>query len=617
MDDFYEYCNKDWEDHTLIPSYRGAYGVSEELENKIKDTLATHLRSLPAKTPLGTVWTSALHRTDPSNVAAVKTLLHRISTLSTLDAIGTMIGELNRYQIRAPLTFVVTRDAYDSSTCRIHFYEPSLGLPSYAPYQSRSNPTLTAYGTMLKKVGDLLGFSNLDEVIQIEQLVYKYLSADGTLNNPAESHFLYKLDSFTKIYPNIPITSMLEGWGCSKAIIHSTTFVITNPGYMKALDRMCRTFELEALHMWLQVNVILTLLPYLPDPYESLHFEFFEKLLEGKTMPLPPTEFAIGVLQKMMPQFLGKLLYEHTSHVHEIKTDVVKMVHRLKRAAIHRLEAVEWLSPATRALGVKKLHHMHMQIGYPRTWRTPRLSLHPTQFIENIIKLGEADTEESIADLGHTCAKEDGVWEDGIYIVNAFYYQDQNKMVIPLGMLQPPFFDRKKSIAWNYGGIGCAIAHEITHGFDDDGRMYDETGSWKNWWSHQDELHYHKQTDKLVKLFDKREYKGGHVNGTLTLDENLADLGGMAIALQALLEESGSHGDRKAMLQDFFTSYAVSWRLKDRSKKAKQALEIDHHAPPEFRVNLIVAQFAEFYEAFDVTETSRMWIAPEHRIKLW
>jgi len=231
--------------------------------------------------------------------------------------------------------------------------------------------------------------------------------------------------------------------------------------------------------------------------------------------------------------------------------------------------------------------------------------------------LSEQTTKESIAELGHACAKEDGVWDDGIYIVNAFYYQDQNKMVIPLGMLQPPFFDRTKSIGWNYGGIGSAIAHEMTHGFDDDGRMYDETGSWKNWWSQQDELHYHEQTKKLVALFDKRPYKGGHVNGELTLDENLADLGGMAIALQALQEEMGDTSSRKSLLQDFFTAYAVSWRLKDRSKKAQQALQIDRHAPPEFRVNLIVSQFPEFYEAFDVGERSPMWVAPEDRIKLW
>ena len=410
---------------------------------------------------------------------------------------------------------------------------------------------------------------------------------------------------------------MLEGWGCSKSVLRSTTFIITNERYIKAFDRICRTFDLEALQLWLQAYAVLTLLPYLPDPYDTLQFTFYGKTLQGKTEPTPRTEFAMGVLQKMMPQFLGKVLYKHTPHVADIKKDVVAMVHRLKRAAIHRVEAVEWLSPATREKAVTKLHRMHMNIGYPRAWRLPRLTLHPSHLIENIIKLGEQTTKESIAELGHACAKEDGIWDDGIYIVNAFYYQDQNKMVIPLGMLQPPFFDRTKSIGWNYGGIGSAIAHEITHGFDDDGRMYDETGSWKNWWSHQDELHYHEQTKKLVALFDKRPYKGGHVNGELTLDENLADLGGMAIALQALQEEMGTSSSRKSLLKDFFTAYAVSWRLKDRSKKAQQALQIDRHAPPEFRVNLIVSQFPEFYEAFDVGESSPMWVAPEDRIKLW
>jgi len=248
------------------------------------------------------------------------------------------------------------------------------------------------------------------------------------------------------------------------------------------------------------------------------------------------------------------------------------------------------------------------------------VSLHPSNLLENIIALGEDDTKLCISRLGRACSKVGHTWDDGIFIVNAFYYADQNRMVIPLGMLQPPFFDLKKSIGWNYGGIGCAIAHEMTHGFDEGGRMYDETGSWKNWWSPQDELHYHAQTKKLVKLFDKREYRGGHVNGTHTLDENLADLGGMAIALQALQEDilkEGNTSKRIPYLRDFFIAYATSWRLKDRSKKAQQALMIDFHAPAELRVNLIVAQFSEFYEAFEVPEGSPMYIAPEDRIKLW
>ena len=618
MDNFYDYCNKEWETHTLIPSYQGAYGVSEELENDIKDTLTDIIKKLPSTHRVAQLWSSALNRESVSNLASVKSLMHRIASLNSIESIGKAIGLFNRWQLRAPITLLVTRDAYDSSLCRIHFYEPALGIPSYDAYRSHSNSTLTAYRHMFKEIGTYLKFDGLEEISHIEQTVYQYLSPEGALEDPAISHVTHSFDSFKKTYPNIPLQSMLEGWGCSSSIIHSTTYIITNQRYLTAFDRMCRTFELGAFHIWLQAYALLTLVNYLPDPYQNISFDFYGKLLQGKTDPAPRNEFAMGVLQKMMPQSLGKILVQHTPHIRDIKAQATKMVYHLKRAAIHRLEAVEWLMPATRAMAAKKIRKMHMQIAYPRAWREPHVSLHPTELIENIIKLGEADTKKSIADLGHACAKEDGEWDDGIFLVNAFYYGDQNKMVIPFGMLQPPFFDHKKSIGWNYGGIGCAIAHEITHGFDEGGRMYDDTGSWKNWWTHQDELHYHIHTKKLVTLFDKREYKGGHVNGTLTLDENLADLGGMAIALQALQEELGTNTvTRRSAYRDFFTSYAVSWRLKDRSKKAKQALQIDHHAPPEFRVNLIVAQFQEFYDAFDVKESSPMYIPPEKRIKLW
>jgi len=604
---------------TLIPSYRGSYGVSEELENDLMDTFDTLLRPLSTSHPLSIMRSAALHRDDPSNMKSVQFLLHKIASLSTIELVGRGIGFFNRWQLRSPLTFLITRDAYKSSLCRIHLFEPTLGIPSYDTYRNHSNKTLTAYRDMLKKAGDIFHFSNLDDVVEIEQLVYRYLSPDGALEDPATSHFTYTLDSFTKEYPSIPLTCMLEAWGCVSTVIHSATFVITNQRYIAAFDRMCKTFDIEAFHIWLQAYALITLMPYLPDPIHHIQFEFYGKILQGKTTEPPLSEFSIAILQKFMPQSLGKILYEHEPNAKKIKKESTELVHRLKQAAIHRFNAVEWLLPETKAMGVKKIQHMHMQIGYPRTWRDPtrRLSLKPRTLVENIIQLGEADTKQSISELGYTCSKDDGVWDDGIYIVNAFYYADQNKMVIPLGILQPPFFDRKQSIGWNYGGIGCAIAHEITHGFDDGGRLYDETGSWKNWWSHQDELHYHKQTDKLVKLFDNRHYKGGKINGTLTLDENLADLGGMAISLQALHEEIKDSDKRIPYLRDFFMAYAISWRFKDRVKKAQQALEIDRHAPAPFRVNLIVSQFDEFYEAFDIPEDSPMWTAPESRLRLW
>jgi len=191
-------------------------------------------------------------------------------------------------------------------------------------------------------------------------------------------------------------------------------------------------------------------------------------------------------------------------------------------------------------------------------------------------------------------------------------------MVVPAGILRPPFFDLKRSNAWNLGGIGAAIGHEITHGFDADGRLYDEKGDYRNWWTETDSKTFTQLTKAIINLFDGAEYMGGKVDGELTLSENIADLGGLAIALQALKHDlPADKAKQKAAYRDFFTSYAVSWRNKDRPKKAKQALILDLHSPAPLRVNLIVQQFEEFYIAFDIKSTDEGYIPPEKRIMLW
>ena len=602
---------------TMIPSYRGAYGVSEEIENDIQDTLIDTVKKLPTSNTLSILWNSALHREDSSNVASMKILLHRIASLETIESIGRAIGLFNRWQLNPPLTLSVSRDAYKSSLCRIHFYEPSLGIPNYGAYLGHSH-ILTEYKRMLKEAGESLGFSGFEETAAIEQQVYNYLSPDGAFDDPKQSHFEYTWEALTKTYPSIPFEPMLMGWGVSKAFFHQTTFVITNLRFMEAFNRMCRTFEIEAFTLWLQAYAVLSLLKYLPAPYDTIQFDFFGKLLQGKTEKVPPPAFAMAILQMHAPQFLGKVFSDTLPNAKQRKTMAIEIIHELKKAAGHRIQSLDWLQPATKEVATKKLNSMKFHAGYPSRWNLPTLSLNKSNLIENIIRLSQAGTVHQIKGLGYECSNEHGIWDDGIYIVNAFYYADRNQMVIPLGMLCSPFFDTTKSKGWNYGGIGCAIAHEMTHGFDNGGRMYDETGSWNDWWTEEDKKLYDKKSEILVKRFDGISYKGGKVNGSLTLDENLADVGGMAISLQACEEAIADHpSSRREQLQDFFTAYAISWRLKDREKKAQQALAIDRHAPPEFRVNKVVSQFAQFYEVFDIPEGSPMWVTPDERMTFW
>jgi putative endopeptidase len=193
--------------------------------------------------------------------------------------------------------------------------------------------------------------------------------------------------------------------------------------------------------------------------------------------------------------------------------------------------------------------------------------------------------------------------------------------VIPGGMLRPPFFDLRRSVGWNYGGIGAAIGHEITHGFDADGKNYDVNGTYKEWWAKTDNEKYEEMSKGLIALYDGAEYLGGRVDGSLTLSENIADLGGVSIALQALQaylrEQKASTSKTLEAYRDFFESYAVSWRNKDRPKKAKQSLFLDVHAPAPLRVNSIVRQFREFYEAYGIKEGEEGWIPEKDRVYLW
>jgi len=326
------------------------------------------------------------------------------------------------------------------------------------------------------------------------------------------------------------------------------------------------------------------------------------------------------VLQTFTPNDLGKIFVDYYVP-NGTKDYALDMVGKLKKAVVERLSALDWMAESTKATAIRKVKNMKFQVGYPKAWysETAHVQMDAAHPILNILALNTHDTKKMLHDLiiGN-CAKSAEKWDDGVFEVNAYYYPEGNMMVVPAGILRPPFFDLKRSFAWNLGGIGAAIGHEITHGFDADGRQYDEKGDYRNWWTDADSKTFTRLTRAIIQLFDGVDYMGGKVDGKLTLSENIADLGGLAVALQALKHDLPTDkAKQKAAYIDFFTSYAVSWRNKDRPKKAKQALLLDLHAPAPLRVNLIVRQFEEFYIAFDIQPTDAGYVPHERRIMLW
>lgn len=632
-DDFYLHVNNKWLKQIELPPYENSYGVSEEIDDDVRNQLLKliekHRQEKPHE-PLSKIATSFLHYPHQKNsLIMLNQILGKLNCLKTVDDIGFTIGDMNRIQAKSPMALIVSGDSYKTSDCRVYLYETSLGLASKRYYFVKKqkgvemNNILTQYSNLMKKIGDLLLQSSLESFILIEKKIIPCLSRYSEQSDIRFSYNPFSLKELKEKYKGIPWDSILRGWGMPETVAKNTTFIITNKRYFKTLENMFKVFSLEAWKTWFRGLAVLSFLEFLPPPYDDLHFNFFGKLLKGSTQKLPQKYLMLKVLQKFCPQDLGRFFVKHAVPK-ETKPLATKMIKSLKEATIARLDRLSWLEDATKKEAIRKVADMKFQVAYPEKWESESegCNIFDDQPLANIIELNIKNTQTMLSELKTgICERSEEKWDDGVFEVNAYYYSEGNMMVIPAGILRSPFFDVNKSMAWNLGGIGAAIGHEITHGFDTDGRMYDAAGNYKNWWSKTDERKYNKLTKKVVELFDKEKYMDGEIDGELTLSENLADVGGMAIALEALNKtldgEKAGEKEKKSAYVDFFKSYAISWRNKDRPQKARDSLFSDSHAPAKFRVNKIVQQFPEFYIAFNINKGDEGWIEPEDRIVLW
>lgn len=620
---FYDYVNHKWQKSVHLPSYEDSFGVSEEIEMDVRNALLSAIektrRSHPEQ-PFSTLATSFLHTASQRNsILDLQRLLNTFDCIRGTEDVGEAIGRLNRIQSRAPISFVVNSDYYSSRKCCVYLYEAQVGMPSKYHYRDTSR-ILLKYSKLLAAVGESMNIEALESAIGTEASLLPYLAEGDDLQNVGAVYNPFKLKELEEHYKAIPWRAALRAWGLPEKDHDDVQYIVTNKKYFAALNHMFRTATLETWRTWMRALVVVSFLRYLPPPYDDLHYDLYDRALKGIAEKLPQKNLTLSVFMTYAPMDLSRMFVE--LEVEDgTKRSATNLIHRLKEATLHRLRAASWMDATTQRAALAKVEAMDFQVAFPETWisETESVTISASRPLQNIFALAGHDTERMIQDLiHHTCRKTATKWSDGAFEVNAYYYPEGNLMVVPAGILRPPFFDLRRSDAWNLGGIGAAIGHEITHGFDDDGRLFDKDGNYKNWWTPSDEKTYKKMARAIVDLFDGQSYMGGHVNGELTLSENLADLGGLAIALEALRQDLPKSGaERKKALREFFISYAVSWRQKDRVKKAKQALLIDSHAPPMLRVNLIVRQFAEFYEAFDGTESSPGYIAPEMRITFW
>lgn len=626
VDNFYMYVNATWQQKTVIPSYAHTIGVSEEIEESLKYTLIHALQERAKR-----------HPTSPISLASQSFLTaagarHSIQFLTevmksfddwrSMEDVGEGIGFLNRIQSHAPLSVVISSDSNNSEECCVFLYEPELGLPEKHIYNMlEHHPALTAYKHMLRESGTRLGFPAFESTVKFEQTLLPHLSS---VEDRKDIRFSYDPKSYKEIvdtFPGIPWTAIYTGMRIPLSVAAEAKFIVTNPQYFHQLEALFRRLSLDDWRVWMRTQLLVTFLEYLPSPFKDHHYMIYEHILRGSTKPLPTSHSMLKALQKFAPQALSRIYVEEVVPT-GTKPAVIKLVGQLKAATKSRMALLGWLGPESRMYAVEKIEAMRFQVGYPDEWESElrQIRVKRDQPLQLIFDLASTDTLDMIKDLrDHKCGKDVDKWEEGAFEVNAYYYPEGNMMTIPAGILTPPFFDLHRSEAWNLGGIGAAIGHEITHGFDEDGRNYDKDGNYSPWLSTEDSHKFTRLANITVVLYQKQHIHGGVVNGRRTLSENLADLGGLAIALEALRQTlvGKSVEDQMTAFRDFFISYAVSWRTKQRPEKAKQALLLDRHAPAQLRVNLVVRQFQEFYDAFGIKEGVVGYVPVAERIVFW
>lgn len=627
-EDYYMFINSNWVRNTIMPPYLSSYGVSEEIEeivnaellNIIYDCRQHYLAdSHPSNNEylLGILTESIVN--TKNKIGNVKFLQGMVSSLKCIrdkDEIASTMGDFIRHRVPTLINLDISPTETDSEYLRV-ILTPNikLGLPDLTYYHPGYAKTriISAYGSLLNRLGNEFNTPGLEQIYRIEEII-----ANSIHDNDTWSDVIMSRDELKKTFKNIPWDILF------KSIFNWTptekhTIVIKNKRYFSNLNRWFLSFPLDTWKLIFASEIILHMLPVLPEPFDNWYFDLYEYRLRGQTEKRPKNILTLHLAKQWLGSSLGNVyINKYVSKI--VKRKAVKIANEIKHSAAEVAGSTSWLDSHTQKKAAAKVKSIYLGVAYPTVIHNDKkIKLHPEKLIENILHLAESDfmNESKKIDTKLT----EGEWDDDVFAVNAYYYNEANRLILPAGILQWPFFHEAASDGWNFGGIGASIGHEISHAFDNDGKDYDEHGNKNPWWSRAEQIRYHKKTKALIELYNRTLYFEHHINGVLTLSENIADLGGVQIALNALNKRlntrKASEKERKEQLCDFFHSYAISWRTKEKKEKAMQSLFMDVHAPPPARVNNIVRQFDEWYECHNVQPGDKLYIDPSERIRIF
>ncbi len=635
QDDFYNFVNGGWAKTATIPADKPTWGSFHILREKTDENCLLILDNLlKEKFPQGSEGQKIkdLYQSfidwDKRNTEGLKPIQ---ASLTKIDAITTL-ADLQKYLEEATLRgenpicgWGVYADMKDSNMNAVYLGGFNIGMGrDYYQKESESNTEALAkyqeYVTDIFKIlKDEKAGEKAKKQVDFERNIAKLMLTNEEDRDPNLSYNPQTMDELGKLVKNLNLPQYLKNVG-----VNTDKVVVSEIRLYKAYDKFINQENLPLLKDYLKYQLVAENASNLNEELDKLSFEFYNKYLQGQQEQRPMNKRALSVINSLLGEAFGKL-YVEKYFPQQAKEEMVVVVDYLKKSFAQHIKDVAWMSPETKEKALAKLNKFAVKVGYPDKWEDySKLVINPaseTTYYQNLERVNEWWYQKNLSEVGKAVDKTK--WGMSPQTVNAYYNPLYNEIVFPAGILQPPFFNFHADPAVNFGGIGAVIGHEMTHGFDDSGAEFDGDGNLQNWWTDADRKNFQNATKALAEQFNKYEpVKGTFVNGIFTSGENIADLGGVNIAFDALqmyLKDKGNIEkiDDFTQNQRFFISWGTVWRTLSTEKYLVNQVKTDPHTPGYFRSFGPLVNIDAWYDAFDVKEGDKLYKKPEERVKIW
>ena len=636
QDDLYRHVNGGWLDSAEIPADRAADGAFYYLRDESEKSVRAIIEELASQggapgsnaQKIADLYSDFMDEgaIEKNGIDPIADDLARASQVSNVEEFTKVLGSLESRGLGGFFSGWVTADASDPTTNISYIYQGGLSLPDEAYYREEKHANVR--GELIAHIERMFALANIDggegHARRIMDLETEIASHHWDTVRSRDAVLTFNKKTFAEIQelsgPAFDWKLWADHAGVPQGVLSNV--VIAQPDFVQSLGAMLSRFEVEKWRSWLTWHLLSSAAPYLSSPFVQENFAFYGTTLTGIPVLKERWKRGVALVEGALGEAVGQF-YVDRHFPPAAKERMVALVAHLIEAYRQSINQLPWMGEETRKKAIEKLEKFTPKIGYPDKWRDySALEIKRGDLVGNLARISKFQSDFQYNKVGKPVDKSE--WLMTPQTVNAYYHPMMNEIVFPAAILQPPFFDLDADDATNYGGIGAVIGHEIGHGFDDQGSRYDGDGNLKNWWTDNDRKEFEKRTSSLISQYNAlapEETPDTHVNGALTIGENIGDLGGATIALKAYKIALGGKEapviDGLTGTQRFFIGYAQIWRGKIRPEAMRVRLATDPHSPGEFRCNQILKNLPEFHSAFGLKEGDSLFMPESEQVSIW